>query len=106
MSGNRPLAEKIRPDRLDEFTGQSHLKSRLKAVLQNRQVQSTLFFGPPGCGKSTLALLLARASGLEFARYSAPEIGISALRKKISGLDILILDELHRRFGDRFDIRH
>jgi putative ATPase len=65
-------------------------------MLQSRQVQSTLFFGPPGCGKSTLGLLLARASGLKHERYSAPEIGISALRKKISGLDILILDELHR----------
>lgn len=65
-------------------------------MLQSRQVQSTLFFGPPGCGKSTLGLLLARASGLKYDRYSAPEIGISALRKKINELDILILDELHR----------
>ncbi|MFO7816593.1 MAG: AAA family ATPase, partial [Desulfovibrionales bacterium] len=96
MSEKKPLAERIRPDVIDAFTGQSHIKSRMRAMLQGKTVQSTLFFGPPGCGKSTLSLLLAKSAGLKYARYSAPEIGIAALRKKISDLDILILDELHR----------
>ncbi len=96
MSEKRPLAEKIRPQQIDDFTGQSHLKAKLRAMLQNKNIQSTLFFGPPGCGKSTFGLLLAQGSNLRFERYSAPEIGISALRKKLSQLDLLILDELHR----------
>ncbi|MGM0611423.1 MAG: replication-associated recombination protein A [Thermodesulfobacteriota bacterium] len=96
LSEKKPLAERIRPDVIDAFTGQSHIKSRMRAMLQGKTVQSTLFFGPPGCGKSTLSLLLAKSAGLKYARYSAPEIGIAALRKKISDLDILILDELHR----------
>ncbi|WP_457570906.1 replication-associated recombination protein A [Desulfovulcanus sp.] len=91
-----PLAEKLRPQTLDDFVGQGHLKSRLRAIIQGKRLQSTLFFGPPGCGKSTLALLIARASGRSFVRFSAPEIGLAKLRQKISGVDILILDELHR----------
>jgi putative ATPase len=91
-----PLAEKLRPQNLDQFVGQKHIKSRLRAIIQGKRLQSALFFGPPGCGKSSLALLIAKASGRNFARFSAPEIGIAKLRQKISGLDILILDELHR----------
>jgi putative ATPase len=55
-----------------------------------------LLIGPPGCGKSTLALILARASKKSFVRFSAPEVGLSKLRQKIAGVEILILDELHR----------
>ena len=91
-----PLAERLRPQTLDEFVGQSHLKSRLRAIIQGKRLQSTLFFGPPGCGKSTLALILARASKKSFVRFSAPEVGLSKLRQKIAGVEILILDELHR----------
>ena len=64
--------------------------------MTGKRIPSILFFGPPGCGKSTLALLLATQTGLSFARFSAPETGIAALRKQIAGLDIIVLDELHR----------
>ena len=93
---NKPLAESLRPQCLDDFVGQSHLKQRIRAMMAGTRIPSLLFFGPPGCGKSTLALLLAKQSGLPFARFSAPEIGIAALRKQITSLKIIVLDELHR----------
>ncbi|MDK2920608.1 MAG: putative ATPase [Desulfonauticus sp.] len=96
MSVPIPLAEKLRPNSLDEFIGQSHLKSRLRALIKSKRPQSLLFFGPPGCGKSTLALLLAKAWNKKYIRLSAPEIGLAGLRKKIEGIDVLILDEIHR----------
>lgn len=95
MPPNIPLAERIRPTNIEEFCGQEHLKDRLIAMGKNR-LSSLLFFGPPGCGKSTIALLLAATQGKKFLRLSAPETGISNLRKQIQGVEILILDELHR----------
>ena len=92
----KPLAEKIRPQSIEDFVGQSHLRTRLRAMGQSQRLQSTLFFGPPGCGKSTLALIIAGNQGKSHLRLSAPEIGLAELRKKLEGLEILILDELHR----------
>lgn len=92
----KPLAESLRPQSLDEFVGQSHIKQRIRAMMTSDRLPSLLFFGPPGCGKSTLALILAKHTGRSFARFSAPETGIAALRKQIANLDIVILDELHR----------
>jgi len=91
-----PLAETIRPGSLTEFIGQEHLGQRLQSVLQASQPPSILFFGPPGCGKSTLAILIATRFERPFVRLSAPETGLSELRKAVQGIDILILDELHR----------
>lgn len=92
----RPLAERSRPTALDEFVGQTHVISRLTNILAGPRLPSLLFFGPPGCGKSTLALILARAKGRPYVRVSAPEAGLAALRDLIKGKEILILDELHR----------
>jgi putative ATPase len=91
-----PLAESLRPQSLDNFVGQSHIKQRIRAMMAATRLPSLLFFGPPGCGKSTLALLLAKHTGQSFARFSAPETGIAALRKQIVNLDIVVLDEIHR----------
>ena len=65
-------------------------------MLAAPRLPSLLLFGPPGCGKSTLALILAKAKGRPYVRVSAPEAGLSALRELIKGKEILILDELHR----------
>ena len=92
----RPLAERSRPTALAEFVGQTHVISRLTNILAGPRLPSLLFFGPPGCGKSTLALILARAKGRPYVRVSAPEAGLAALRDLIKGKEILILDELHR----------
>ncbi len=92
----QPLAENLRPHSIEEFIGQSHLRTRLKALCQSQRLQSTLLFGPPGCGKSTLALIIAKSQGRPYLRVSAPEVGLPDLRKKIEGVEVLVLDELHR----------
>jgi putative ATPase len=92
----QPLADRIRPKTLDEFVGQGHIRNRIEAFTKSRRLPSLLLFGPPGCGKSTLAMLLARMTGRKSLRVSAPEAGLTALRKQLPGNDILILDELHR----------
>ena len=96
MSVNKPLPERMRPDDLALFLGQTHLGNRLRSLMQASRLPSLLFFGPPGCGKSTLALLLAKSTGKPFLRLSAPEAGLQHLRKSLSGIEILVLDELHR----------
>lgn len=96
MSQKRPLAESLRPKTLDDFIGQGHFRQRLRTLMQSRNLPSLLLFGPPGCGKSTVALLLAQHSGKSYVRLSAPDVGIPALRKQIQDTEILILDELHR----------
>ncbi|MDR1856681.1 MAG: replication-associated recombination protein A [Desulfovibrio sp.] len=92
----KPLPERLRPDDLSLFLGQAHLLDRLKSLLETKTLPSLLFFGPPGCGKSTIALLLAKSTGKPFLRMSAQEGGLQHLRRTLSGNDILILDELHR----------
>ena len=96
MTVNKPLPERMRPDDLALFLGQTHLGGRLRSLMQAPRLPSLLFFGPPGCGKSTLALLLAKSTGKKFLRLSAPEAGLQHLRRSLSGVDILVLDELHR----------
>jgi putative ATPase len=91
-----PLPESLRPQTLDEFVGQTHLRDKLQNFLQSQRLPSILFFGPPGCGKSTLALILAKARSPKTLRLSAPEAGLQQLRRALGGYDTLVLDELHR----------
>ncbi len=96
IEDTQPLADRIRPRNLDDFVGQGHIRNRIEAFIKSKRLPSLLLFGPPGCGKSTLAMLLAKLTGKKSLRVSAPEAGLTALRKKMPGHDILILDELHR----------
>ncbi|MEG2171904.1 MAG: replication-associated recombination protein A [Desulfovibrionaceae bacterium] len=96
MTIHKPLPERLRPDDMALFVGQSHLTDRLQSLMQAPHLPSLLLFGPPGCGKSTLALLLAHAKGTKVLRLSAPEAGLQHLRRNLTGVDILVLDELHR----------
>jgi putative ATPase len=91
-----PLAERLRPNRLEDFIGQEHILTYVRSLCRAEQPSNLLFFGPPGCGKSTLALLIAQAFSRPYLRVSAPEVGLPALRKELADIEILILDELHR----------
>ena len=71
----RPLAERIRPAKLEDFVGQAHVTARLTTMLAGPRLPSLLLFGPPGCGKSTLALILARAKGRPYVRGKRPGSG-------------------------------
>ncbi len=92
----RPLPERLRPSELGDFIGQDHIRGRIENLMQGERLPSVLLFGPPGCGKSTLALLLAQGRDKKVLRLSAPEAGLQQLRKELQGVDILVLDELHR----------
>lgn len=96
MAVSPPLPERLRPDDIALFVGQTHLTERLRSLMEAPRLPSMLLFGPPGCGKSTLALLLAKAKGNRVLRLSAPEAGLQHLRRSLNGVDILVLDELHR----------
>lgn len=91
-----PLAERLRPTKLKNFVGQTHLRESLQNLADAPRLSSLLLFGPPGCGKSSLALLLAHSHGGRVLRLSAPEAGLQQLRRQLAGVDILVLDELHR----------
>ncbi|MGE4556444.1 MAG: replication-associated recombination protein A [Desulfovibrionaceae bacterium] len=96
LTEKQPLADRIRPRTLDEFVGQPHLRKRIDAFMKAKRLPSLLLFGPPGCGKSTLAMLLAQSRSRNLLRVSAPEAGLQALRRSLSGVEVLVLDELHR----------
>jgi len=92
----KPLPEELRPLDLSEYVGQEHLSEQLQTLFHSPRLPSLLLFGPPGCGKSSLALILANHHSKHTLRLSAPEVGLQQLRKLLQGIDILILDELHR----------
>lgn len=91
-----PLSEQLRPTKLEDFVGQKHLIERLQYIVEAPRLPSLLFFGPPGCGKSTIAILLANIKSTKILRVSAPEASLQQLRRQITHIDILILDEIHR----------
>src|SRR5262247_3672185 len=95
----------LRPSRLDEFVGQSKVKESLQiaidAAKQRREpLDHTLFFGPPGLGKTTLALLMARELGVNIRTTSGPVLerpgDLVGLLTSLKAGDILFIDEVHR----------
>ena len=69
-----PLADKIRPQKLSEFIGQKHLvgiNKPLRLVIKKDQLHSMIFWGPPGCGKTTLARIIASETKAKFYKLSA-----------------------------------
>ncbi|MEW6685621.1 MAG: replication-associated recombination protein A [Candidatus Edwardsbacteria bacterium] len=103
-----PLAERMRPQNLDEFVGQEHLlapgKALRKAIEQN-ELFSMIFWGPPGSGKTTLARIIAQRTGAHFVEFSAVVAGIKDVKEVIFEAEqrklrekrtILFVDEIHR----------
>src|SRR6202008_4465193 len=106
--GRQPLAERMRPRTLDEFIGQEKLLGTgkpLRVQIESDNMSSMLFWGPPGCGKTTLARLIARLARSEFVSFSAVLSGIKEIkevmaeaeRRSRSGVrTIVFVDEVHR----------
>ena len=104
-----PLAARMRPRTLDEFVGQEHLVGADRALrrsIESDQIPSMVLWGPPGCGKTTLARLIAQRSQANFAPVSAVAAGVADLRrivqeasdllKQTGQRTILFIDEIHR----------
>jgi putative ATPase len=100
-----PLAEILRPKNADEYIGQPHLMAEgtaFRRMIDGGSVHSMIFWGPPGVGKTTLALIIANATGRQFYTLSAVNSGVKDVRevidlaKKDSSQPILFIDEIHR----------
>ena len=103
-----PLAERMRPTTLEDFFGQTHLIGEgkfLREIARHGEVPSLILWGPPGCGKTTLANIIAAGSNAEFIAFSAVLAGVKEIREvvkraktnlKAGRKTILFVDEIHR----------
>lgn len=99
-----PLAERIRPRTLDELAGQQHLVGKgriLRNAIENGKINSLIFWGPPGTGKTTLANIIAHTLSVPFFTLSAVNAGVKDVREVIEKAKhtqecILFIDEIHR----------
>ena len=103
-----PLADRMRPESLDDYAGQKHLLSEgkiLRRMIDRDEVQSMIFWGPPGVGKTTLARIIARCTKANFIIFSAVTSGIKEIRdvmnkaesaRRMGEKTIVFVDEIHR----------
>ncbi|MBQ3864333.1 MAG: replication-associated recombination protein A [Clostridia bacterium] len=103
-----PLADRMRPKTLDDFLGQSHIVGPgklLRRAIEADRLTSCIFFGPPGCGKTTLASIVAQTTQSEFVKLNAVTSGVAEVREVIRNAEqarlygkstYLLLDECHR----------
>src|SRR5690606_6490961 len=84
----RPLADRLRPRDLDEIAGQDHLVGAggtLRRMVESGKIPSLIFWGPPGCGKTTMARILADHTDLYYEQISAIFSGVAELKKIFEG---------------------
>lgn len=101
---NIPLAERQRPQTLAEYIGQQHIVGEgkvLRNMIESGTLQSIIFWGPPGVGKTTLAQIIAKQTALPYFQLSAIDSGVKEVRAVIdlarkAGKAILFIDEIHR----------
>ena len=103
-----PLADRMRPEKLENFLGQDEIIGKgklLRQAVERDQLPSMIFWGPPGSGKTTLAFIIAKKTKSEFTQFSAVTSGIKALKEVIKKAreneiedkkTILFIDEIHR----------
>ena len=104
-----PLADRMRPRTLDEFVGQDHLLGQgkvLRQAIESDHLPSMILWGPPGSGKTTLAMIIASTTGAQFLAFSAVLSGVKEIREVIQEANeewkyhqrrtILFVDEIHR----------
>ncbi len=104
MTANRPLSERLRPQKLTDVAGQPHLTGSqgvLPALLAGGKVPSLIFWGPPGTGKTTLAEIIAHQSNATMFSLSAINSGVKEIREvinqaKLMNHCVLFIDEIHR----------
>lgn len=104
INAQSPLAERVRPQTLEEVTGQEHLvgpEGILRKVISSGNLPSMIFWGPPGVGKTTLANIIAEKVNAAFFVLSAVSSGVKEVREVIAkartlGKTILFIDEIHR----------
>ena len=106
--GKRPLAERMRPERLEDYVGQEHILGPgkpLRRQIERDELTSIILWGPPGVGKTTLARLIARVTSCEFLPFSAVLSGIKEIKAVMADAErirhlgrrtILFVDEIHR----------
>ena len=109
MNSNEPLAYRVRPKSLEEYVGQEHVLGKDKILyrtIKADRLSSIILFGPPGCGKTSLAEVISETTKYKFYKINAVTAGVSDIKAVIeetknfminpSGKSILFIDEIHR----------
>ena len=94
-ANNTTLANRVRPTTIDEFVGQRHLLGPgkvLRDIIENDQISSMIFWGPPGVGKTTLAQIIAKTTKSQYITFSAVNSGIKEIKEIMNHISFFVFD--------------